>query len=104
MRMNQFFRLMVILRLPMLAISWQNTPPPQLQPRPVTPSPVPVSTQRQITLDVQVTDKSGAPIRGLQKQDFTLLDDKQPQDIVSFHAVDDHTLDAHTENGGAVST
>jgi hypothetical protein len=37
---------------------------------------------------VQVTDKSGAPIRGLQKKDFTLLDDKQPQNILSFHAVD----------------
>jgi VWFA-related protein len=37
---------------------------------------------------VQVTDKSGAPVRGLQKQDFTILDDKRPQNILSFHAVD----------------
>ena len=43
---------------------------------------------RQITLDVQVTDKSGVAVRGLQKQDFTLLDDKQPKNILSFHAVD----------------
>jgi VWFA-related protein len=28
------------------------------------------------------------PIRGLQKQDFTLLDDKQPQMLTSFRAVD----------------
>jgi VWFA-related protein len=42
---------------------------------------------RQITLDVQVADKSGAPIRGLQQQDFTLLDDKQPRNLVSFQAV-----------------
>ena len=46
------------------------------------------ATDRRVTLDVQVTDKSGAPIRGLQQQDFTLLDDKQPQKIVSFQAVD----------------
>jgi VWFA-related protein len=46
------------------------------------------ATDREITLDVQVTDKSGKAIRGLQEQDFTLLDDKQPKKIVSFRAVD----------------
>lgn len=39
-------------------------------------------------LDVQVTDKSGAAIRGLQKQDFTLQDDKQPKAITSFQFFD----------------
>ena len=92
--MGRFFRLyLVLLLLPLSAVSGQNTP--QLQPRPAGPSlPAPAGTNRQITLDVQVTDKSGAPIRGLQEQDFTLLDDKQPQKIFSFHAV----------NGAAVST
>src|ERR1035441_6741709 len=92
--MGRFFRLhLVLLLLPLSAVSGQNTP--QLQPRPAGPSlPAPAGTNRQITLDVQVTDKSGAPIRGLQEQDFTLLDDKQPQKILSFHAV----------NGAAVST
>jgi VWFA-related protein len=67
----------------------QNTAPPQLQPRPGGPEvPPPSTSDRQITLDVQVTDKSGAAVRGLQKQDFTLLDDKQPKNILSFHAVD----------------
>jgi VWFA-related protein len=41
-----------------------------------------------MTLDVVVTDKSGRPLPGLQQQDFTLLDNKQPQKIVSFHAVE----------------
>ncbi len=40
-----------------------------------------------ITLDVVVTDKSGKPIPGLNQQDFTLLDNKQPQTIGSFDAV-----------------
>jgi VWFA-related protein len=40
-----------------------------------------------MTLDVVVTDKSGRPLPGLQQQDFTLLDNKQPQKIVSFQAV-----------------
>jgi VWFA-related protein len=41
-----------------------------------------------MTLDVVVTDKSGRPVSGLQQQDFTLLDNKQPSKIVSFHAVE----------------
>jgi VWFA-related protein len=45
------------------------------------------TTDRQITLDVVVTDKSGAPVSGLQQQDFTVLDNKQPQQILSFRAV-----------------
>ncbi|MGA8529687.1 MAG: VWA domain-containing protein [Acidobacteriaceae bacterium] len=39
-----------------------------------------------ITLNVVVTDKAGHPIRGLQKSDFTLLDDRQPTEIRSFAA------------------
>jgi len=87
--MRRFLQFLLVLLLPLSAVSAQNTPSPQLQPRPnglAAPA-----TNRQITLDVQVTDKSGAPIRGLQEQDFTLLDDKQPQNILSFHAVDGET-------------
>ena len=39
-----------------------------------------------ISLDVVVNDKAGKPIPGLQQQDFTLLDDKQPVKIASFRA------------------
>jgi VWFA-related protein len=46
---------------------------------------------RGITLDVVVTDKSGKPVAGLQQQDFTILDDKQPQTILSFSATDPAT-------------
>ena len=41
-----------------------------------------------IKLDVVVTDKTGTPVAGLTKQDFTLLDNGQPQKLVSFRAVD----------------
>src|SRR5271163_4115464 len=47
----------------------------------------PASADRHIMLDVVVTDKSGRPVPGLQQQDFTLLDNKQPQKILSFEAV-----------------
>lgn len=43
--------------------------------------------QRPITLEVLVTNKSGKPVPGLQQQDFKLLDNKQPQKILSFEAV-----------------
>ena len=39
-----------------------------------------------VSLDVVVTDKAGNPVPGLQQQDFTLLDDKQPKTITSFRA------------------
>jgi len=79
----------VLLLLPLSAVVGQTSPAPQLQSRPTAPSlPPPGGTDRQITLDVQVMDKSGASVHGLQKEDFTLLDDKQPINIVSFHAVD----------------
>jgi len=48
----------------------------------------PDNTNRRMTLDVVVTDKSRKPVRGLQQQDFTLLDNKLPQKIVSFQAVE----------------
>lgn len=41
-----------------------------------------------ITLDVVVTDKSGAPVSGLEQGDFKLVDKKQPQSILSFRAAD----------------
>ncbi|HTV57539.1 MAG TPA: VWA domain-containing protein [Verrucomicrobiae bacterium] len=49
--------------------------------------PAPAAASKEITLYVQVTDKSGAQVRGLTEQDFTLLDNKQPQPIASFRAV-----------------
>jgi VWFA-related protein len=83
------FRLLVLLLLSLTALSAQNSSAPKLQPRPAETSPPAVSgADRQITLEVQVTDKSGAPVRGLQKEDFTVLDDKRPQNILSLHAVD----------------
>lgn len=47
----------------------------------------PASTDGRITLDVVVINKSGKPVAGLQEQDFTLLDNKHPQKILSFEAV-----------------
>jgi VWFA-related protein len=41
----------------------------------------------EIRLHVVVTPKSGPPVSGLQQQDFTVLDNKVPQTILTFQAV-----------------
>jgi VWFA-related protein len=45
------------------------------------------AANHQVALDVVVTDQSGNALPGLQQQNFTLLDDKQPQKLTSFRAV-----------------
>jgi VWFA-related protein len=40
-----------------------------------------------VFLDVVVTPKSGPPVGGLQQEDFTILDNKVPQTILTFQAV-----------------
>lgn len=45
-----------------------------------------VVADRRMTLDLVVSDKSGKPVAGLQEADFTLLDNKQPQKILSFQS------------------
>jgi VWFA-related protein len=46
----------------------------------------PQGLNESLTLDVVVTDKSGHPVSGLHSEDFKLLDNKQPQSLVSFQA------------------
>ncbi len=71
----------------------QNSAPPssvQSEPAASSPArslPLPGSANRKITLVVQVDNKLGKAIRGLQEQDFTVLDDKQAQKIVAFQAI-----------------
>jgi VWFA-related protein len=40
-----------------------------------------------VVVDVVVADKKGKPVTGLRVEDFTVLDERQPQPIVSFEAV-----------------
>jgi VWFA-related protein len=47
----------------------------------------PTASDGSITLSVVVTPKAGAPVQGLQQNDFTLLEDGAPQTISAFHAV-----------------
>jgi VWFA-related protein len=65
-------------------LAQQNAPAGQSEAPPAVPL---ASANRRITLDVVVNDKSGKPVPGLAQQDFKLLDNKQPQTILSFDAI-----------------
>jgi VWFA-related protein len=43
--------------------------------------------EHHVILNVFVADASGNPVTGLKQEDFTLLDDQQPQTIASFKAM-----------------
>lgn len=52
------------------------------------PAAAPAPAYGTISIDVEVTDKSGKPIRGLDASDFTLLDNNQPVKLLDFHAIE----------------
>ncbi len=85
--------LVVVVLAAVNALPGQNAPPPQLQPRPADPEPSrPLLLIGESPLKCGWPISLGAPIRGLQKEDFTLLDDKQPQSILFFHAFDSEAM------------
>jgi VWFA-related protein len=42
----------------------------------------------QVIVDMVVTDKKGEPVKGIKKDDVTVLEDGNPQNLVSFEAVE----------------
>jgi VWFA-related protein len=78
------------------AFAQQNDAPAAQQNQPGLahrPAPNPETAQGKMKIDVLVTDASGHPVAGLTRQDFALLDNKQPQPILSFRPVDGSTGD-----------
>jgi VWFA-related protein len=76
----------LVLLLPAHLLAQQVPPAPPQQPTlSDRPAAAPDNAQGRVKLDVVVTDKSGKPVSGLAPSDFTLLDDKQPARILSFH-------------------
>jgi VWFA-related protein len=79
-------------------LSVAQAPPPASAPPQVAPAEnaaAPPADSNRISIDVVVSDKLGHPIRGLKASDFTLLDNKAPQKLLSFRALDAGT--AHAE-------
>jgi VWFA-related protein len=76
---------------PPAGTSGQATPPAVLIRRSPEDRDRASRTAHHILLNVVVTDASGKPVSGLQEKDFTLLDNQEPQQIVSFQAVEGRT-------------
>jgi VWFA-related protein len=57
------------------------------------------STSRLVVLDVVVTDKSGKPVSNLSRDDFQVLEDKNPQAVASFERPDQHKYSISTVEG-----
>lgn len=84
MVVNRLFCIALFFLLAVPSLGWgQQTG----KPAPVHSSATPAVSGGRIRLDVVVTDKAGKPVTGLQAQDFTLLDNKNPQKIVYFKAL-----------------
>ena len=95
--MNTIFRTsLLVIILSLCALAWNSPAPgqqktqPQAQATP-TPSPQGEGVQiepptyiREVRLPVSVLDKKKLPVTGLTTNDFLILEDKQPQQIVSF--------------------
>jgi len=79
----------------------QQTPAPQATPHPASDAPIqliPRTPQEReerynrlhrVLLNVQVTDSSGRPVRGLRQEDFSILDNQHVQKIATFRAIED---------------
>lgn len=66
-------------------------------------------TSNLVFLDIVVVDKRGKPVvKGLTKDDFTITEEKKPQNIFSFEAPDQHTTaaanDAESAEGKSART
>ena len=80
---------MKIIRVLMLIVigagAWGQAPAPPARS---------ANSDRRIMLDVVVTDKSRNPVSGLEQSDFTVLDDKQTETILSFRASEESSKDS----------
>jgi len=61
---------------------------PQSAPQSARPAPPLRASSDLVRIDVEVTDKSGKPIKGLRADQFTVTDDGKPQTISNFSYAD----------------
>jgi VWFA-related protein len=78
-----------------LAVLGQAQTAPSLVPRTASERERQQESNNQILLNVQVTDSAGQPVSGLTRDDFTVLDDQQPQKIVMFREVESKDRPVH---------
>ena len=80
-----------------VASSQQSPIPPAAPPAQSQAAPPadPSGVAGQIVFDAVVTDKSGKPVSGLQLQDFTILDNRQPARVLSMRPLGGAADEAH---------
>jgi VWFA-related protein len=88
---------LIVLRCAALMLLFASAASAQQNAAPASPQKHPELTRRlapnpetplgKMKIDVVVTDAAGHPVGGLTQNDFTLLDNKKPQPILSFQAV-----------------
>jgi VWFA-related protein len=68
------------------ALAQQKQAPPKATPTPDAQGQTDVEkiTIRRVRLPITVVDKKGQPVTGLSREDFVILEDKQPQAIETF--------------------
>jgi VWFA-related protein len=90
--MNASFRTGLVLCISWLsfsALAQQAAPAAAEQSQAVPPAATEATNpnDRLLTLDVVVNDRSGKAVSGLQAQDFVVLDNKKPQKVLDFKAM-----------------
>lgn len=81
MRMGDTMRTLTVVLLAM-------APAVMARPQATEPSPSFPGQAEVVTVDVVVTDSSGAPVPGLRQGDFSVSEDGVPRNIVAFEAID----------------
>jgi VWFA-related protein len=77
-----------------VAIPMPASPPAAQQPSKQGPVSVLHTTSDLVRIDVEVTDKSGKPIKGLRAEQFIVTDNGKRQDISSFSYADIESIEA----------
>jgi len=67
----------------------RQAPPAQQPPAPQQPAPAPTfrATANFVEVDASVLDRNRQPVRGLMASDFTVLEDGEPQPVVTFKEI-----------------
>src|SRR6202046_4279490 len=77
-----------------VAIPMPASPPPSPQSSKQNPASVLRTSSDLVRIDVEVTDKSGKPIKGLRADQFVVTDNGKPQSISTFSYADIESIEA----------
>src|ERR1700733_12998156 len=77
-----------------VAVPMPASPPPSPQSSKQNPASVLRTSSDLVRIDVEVTDKSGRPIKGLRADQFVVTDNGKPQSISTFSYADIESIEA----------